>query len=65
MTTEYEPLEFTRADPFCTHCGTVARALVQYEQKIHDTCPCVCHQNKTVKAREPKPKKRAAPRGRK
>jgi len=66
MTTESELWQFTRADPFCTHCGTGERAIKEYTQEIHDTCPCVCHQNKTTAAkRGMKPTKPKAKRGRK
>lgn len=57
-----EPIElwqFTRKHPECEHCGEILAAITNWAQKIHDTCPCVCHVNKTTVVRqEAKSKKR-------
>ncbi len=45
-------MDFPRKHPDCTHCGTVLSAMTVWSQNIHDTCPCICHSNKTTQARQ-------------
>lgn len=44
-------LDFPRAHPDCEHCGTVLRAITPYPQSVHDTCPCICHNWRTTRAK--------------
>jgi hypothetical protein len=52
-------MDFPRKHPECNHCGELLAAVTNWEQHIHDTCPCICHTNKTTSARasQPKPRK--------
>lgn len=47
-----ELFEFTRAHPDCTHCGSVERAVTIWPQSVHDSCPCVCHRDKSTRVKE-------------
>lgn len=50
LLSETDLWQYSTRHPDCTHCVTMLDAMTVWEQKVHDTCPCICHQSKTTQA---------------